>query len=141
MNHATKNQKPDFLPWNHPLRTNPEAQANISKSWEKDILCLADVATDSEFPSNVDRLDLKFNTYWWLLQEIWHLLQINQSPMSCPVLYETMKKLMKISSVCGKQNIAVTYDLVIATFALQIQAQESPEFEKFLLHWIHFIRS
>ena len=28
----------NFLPLNHPLRSNPEAQANISKSWEKDIL-------------------------------------------------------------------------------------------------------
>ena len=28
----------NFLPLNHPLRTNPEAQASISKSWEKDIL-------------------------------------------------------------------------------------------------------
>ena len=38
----------NFLPLNHLSRTNPEAQANISKSWEKDILWMADVATDTE---------------------------------------------------------------------------------------------
>ena len=40
-----------------------------------------------------------------------------------------MKKSLKISSGCGKHNIAVTYDLAIAKLALQIQAEESPEFD------------
>lgn len=34
----------DFIPLNHPWRTNHEAQVNISKSFEKDILCMVDVA-------------------------------------------------------------------------------------------------
>lgn len=34
----------DFMALNHPLRTNHEAQVNISKSFEKDILCMVDVA-------------------------------------------------------------------------------------------------
>ena len=38
----------NFLPLNPPLRTNIEAQASISKSWEKDILWMADVAKDTE---------------------------------------------------------------------------------------------
>ena len=40
-----------------------------------------------------------------------------------------MKKSLKISSGCGKHNIAVTYDLAITKLALQIQAEESPEFD------------
>ena len=40
-----------------------------------------------------------------------------------------MKKSLKISSGCGKHNVAVTYDLAIAKLALQIQAEESPEFD------------
>ena len=41
-----------------------------------------------------------------------------------------MKKSLKISSGCGKHNVAVTYDLAIAKLALQIQAEESPESDK-----------
>ena len=37
-----------FLPLNHPLRSNPETEATISKSWEKYILWMADVAVDTE---------------------------------------------------------------------------------------------
>ena len=40
-----------------------------------------------------------------------------------------MKKSLKISSECGKHNIAVTFDLAIAKLALQIQAEESPKFD------------
>ena len=77
----------NFLPLNHPLRTIPEAQANISKSWEKDILWMADVATDTEN-----------STPMWIgcnsnlipsddcTQEIWYLPQINRSPTSSAVV-------------------------------------------------------
>ena len=50
MNKTTKKKKKkktigtDFMALNHPLRTNHEAQVNISKSFEKDILCMVDVA-------------------------------------------------------------------------------------------------
>ena len=123
----------NFLPLNHLSRTNPEAQANISKSWEKDILWMADVATDTEN-----------STPMWIgcnsnlipsddcTQEIWYLPQINQSPTSYAVVRQTMRKSLKISSECGKHNIAVTYDLTIAKLALQIQAEESPEFDIFV---------
>ena len=42
-----------------------------------------------------------------------------------------MKKSLKISSECGKHNIAVTHDVAIATIS-QIQAGESPEFDIFV---------
>ena len=56
----------------------------------------------------------------------------NQSVAQChtyAVVRETMRKSLTISSECGKQNIAATYDLAIATLTLQIQAEESPEFD------------
>ena len=66
-------------------------------------------------------------------QGIWHLPRINQSPMSYAIAYavvpEILKKSLKISSECGKQNIAVTYDLAKAKLVFQIQAEESREFE------------
>ena len=48
----------------------------------------------------------------------------NQSPMSYAIAHavvpEILKKLLKISSECGKQNIAVTYDLAKAKLVFQI---------------------
>ena len=63
-----------FLPPNHPLRTNPEAQSNISKSWGKYILWMEDVATDSEnstpmwigWNSNLIPSDNCFQEIWYL---------------------------------------------------------------------------
>ena len=40
-----------------------------------------------------------------------------------------MKKSFKISSECGKHNIAVIYDLAIAKLTLQAQVEKSPEFD------------
>ena len=105
----------NFLPLNHPSRTNPEAQANISKSWGKYIPWMADVATDTEnstlmwigWNSNLITSDDCF-------QKILYLPQINQSPMSNAAVCQTMKKSLKISSEHGKHNIAVTYDFSIA---------------------------
>ena len=68
----------NFLPLNHLLRTNPKAQANISKSWEKDMLWMADVAADTENTTpmwigwNSDLIPIDDCT-----QEIWYLPQIN----------------------------------------------------------------
>ena len=133
MNHTTKKSKTvgaNFLPLNHLSRTNPEAQANISKSWEKDILWMADVATDTE---NSTPMWIGWNSNLIpsddCTQEIWYLPQINQSPTSYAVVRQTMRKSLKISSECGKHNIAVTYDLAIAKSTFQIQAEESPEFD------------
>ena len=49
----------------------------------------------------------------------------NQSvKTSYAVVCQTIKKSLKISSECGKHNIAVTYDLAIAKLVLQIQAED-----------------
>ena len=46
---------------------------------------------------------------------------------------KTKKKSLKISSECGKQNVAATYGLAIAKLAFQIQAEESREFNIFVI--------
>ena len=49
--------------------------------------------------------------------------------MSYAVVHGTLKNLLKISSECGKQNIAVTCNLAIAKLAFQIQEEKSREFD------------
>ena len=111
----------NFLPLNHPLRTNPKAQDNISKSWEKDTLWMTNVVTDTK---NSTPLWIDWNSNLIpsddCTQEIWYLPEINQSPTSYGVALRTMEKLLKISSEYGKHNIAVTYDMVIAKLALHL---------------------
>ena len=92
---------------------------------------MADVATDTE---NSTTMWIGWNSNFIpsddCTQELWYLPETNQSPTSYAVVCETMKKPLKISSECGKENIAVTYDLAIAKLALQIQSpEESPEFD------------
>ena len=98
MNHITKTVGANFLPLNHPLRTNPKAQASISKSWEKDILWMADVASDTD---NSTRMWIGWNSNLIpsddYTQEIWYLPQINQSPTAYAVVRQTMKKSLKLS--------------------------------------------
>lgn len=125
--HHKKTVGANFLLLTHPLRTNHEAQVNISKSLEKDILWMADTATDT---NEFELMWIGMNTNLILsddcIQEIRYLLQINQSSTSCTVACETMNKFLKISTECGKQNIPFIDDLAIA---LQIQAEKSPEFD------------
>ena len=125
--HHKKTVGANFLLLTHPLRTNHEAQVNISKSLEKDILWMADTATDT---NEFELMWIGMNTNLILsddcIQEIRYLLQINQSSTSFTVACETMNKFLKISTECGKQNIPFIDDLAIA---LQIQAEESPEFD------------
>ena len=44
-----------------------------------------------------------------------------------------MKKSLKISSECGKQNITVTYGLIKAMLAFQIQVEESRGSDIFII--------
>ena len=79
---------------------------------------MADVAADTE---NSTPMWIGWNSSLTSsddYHEIWHLPQINQLLTS--YVRETMKKSLKISSECGKQSIAVTYDLAIAKLAFQI---------------------
>ena len=74
-------------------------------------------------------------------QEIWYHSQINQSPTSYAVVCQTKKKSLKISSECGKHNIAVTYDVAIAKLAQIQYKQGNHQNLTFLLNWDHFILS
>ena len=100
------------------------------ESWKKDILWMVDVITD---PHESKLMWVGWNS---LLiprnaqtQKIWYLPKINQSPTSNAVIVETMNRSLSIANECGKKSIAVTYDLAIAKVAMQIQAEEKPQFD------------
>lgn len=57
-----------------------------------------------------------------------NLPQINMSPTSHAVVVESLKESLFIAAECEKQCIVVTYDLVIAQMACQIQSEEKPKF-------------
>ena len=63
-----------------------------------------------------------------LVQKVWYLPQINQSPTSSSVVLETMKRSQDIAKEADRGSIAVTYDLAIAKIAWQIQNEERPIF-------------
>ena len=65
-------------------------------------------------------------------QKIWYLPQISMSPTSQAVVVETLKKSLRIVAEYEKQGIVVTYDLVIAKTAHQIQSEEKPKFDSIL---------
>ena len=45
------------------------------------------------------------------------------------MVVETLKSSLCIAAESGKQSIAVTYDLAIARFAMQIQCEEQPTYD------------
>ena len=47
---------------------------------------------------------------------------------------ETLKQLQKVAEECNKYNISVTYDLVIAKVAMQLQAEEKPTYDNVFIH-------
>ena len=62
-------------------------------------------------------------------QKIYYLPQIDMSPTCNSVVVETLNIAKRIADECGKDEICVTYDLAIAKIAMQIQAEESPNFD------------
>ena len=115
-----------------PRRLKYEVMENeIADSWKKDILWMADVTTD---PNNSTPMWVGWNSMLIPRDEfnhkIWYLPQINQSPTSNSVAAETMRRSLSIAKECGKTAIVVTYDLAIAKMAMQIQREESPEFDE-----------
>ena len=102
----------------------------LLESWKKDILWMADVATNSEDStpmwvgwnaSLLPRDDTR--------QVVEYVKQINQSPTSHSVVIETLRRSKKLAAESNKKSIVVTYDLAIAKMAMSIQAEESPEFD------------
>ena len=64
-----------------------------------------------------------------VIQKVWYLPQINESPTSTAVVAETLNRAQRIASECGKEFISVIYDLAIGKIALKIQATESPKYD------------
>lgn len=63
-------------------------------------------------------------------QEIFYLPQINQSPTSTAFFAETLKRALKFADHFKKESVAVTYDLAITKTAMQMQATETPRYDK-----------
>ena len=63
-------------------------------------------------------------------QEIFYLPQINQSPTSTAFFAETLKRALKFADHFKKESVAVTYDLAITKTAMQMQATETPTYDK-----------
>ena len=60
-----------------------------------------------------------------VIQKIWSLPQINETPTSTAEVTETLKRAQRIASECEKELLSVTYDLATAKIALKIQTTES----------------
>ena len=90
--------------------------------------------------SNVDcrnarRESLIINNNIWqssaqFTESIFYLPQINQSPNSIAVVGETLKRALTFANQSERDSIAVFYDLAIAKIAMQLQAEESPKYDK-----------
>ena len=59
------------------------------------------------------------------LQKVWYLSQINESTTSISIPHGTIKFAPKIAKKWSRKTIFVTYDLPIAKFSIQLQAEES----------------
>ena len=57
-------------------------------------------------------------------QKIWYLQQVNKSPTSYSVVFETMHRSSEIAKECKSDSIAVTYDPAIAKIVLKVQNEE-----------------
>lgn len=62
-------------------------------------------------------------------QVIGYMENIELPPTRLDVVRETMTRSQRVATECGEKYTVVTYDLAIAKPALQIQAQESPQFD------------
>lgn len=67
-----------------------------------------------------------------LIQVIGYMENIELPPTRLDVVRETMARSQGVAKECGEKYAVVTYDLAIAKPALQIQAQESPQFDNAL---------
>lgn len=67
-------------------------------------------------------------------QKVGYLPVINASPTSDAVVMKTMMMALDIADECKQDYIIVTYDLAIASKALNIKAQKSPQFDKLFIN-------
>ena len=67
-------------------------------------------------------------------QKVSYLPPINLSPTDPSVVMETMNRAIKIANECKQKYIVVTYDLVIAKMALQLQSMHKQTFDRLFIH-------
>ena len=60
-----------------------------------------------------------------VIQKVWDLPQINETPILTAVVAETLNRAQRIASECEKELISVTYGLATAKITLKIQTTES----------------
>ena len=66
-------------------------------------------------------------------QNVLFLERIMESPTKNRTVVETMKKRINVAEKCNQKYAIVTYDLTIALKAQQIQATESPTFDRLFI--------
>ena len=84
---------------------------------------------------NTRRESLNINIKIWpssaqSTQSIFYLPQINQWPASIAVIGETLKRTLAFTNQSERESIVVTYGLAIAKVTMQLQAEESPKYDK-----------
>ena len=67
-----------------------------------------------------------------IIQNVWYLPQINESPTSHAVVAEILRSL-KIADEANRDSISETYDLAISEIALQVQAKEKPTIDRIFI--------
>lgn len=63
------------------------------------------------------------------VQKIGYLPTLNMSPTSDSVVKVTLEMAQTVAKECGQKYICATFDLAIASKALQIQSESSPQFD------------
>ena len=76
-------------------------------------------------PQTPDKHDAQENVYY--------LPQINLSPTSTAVVRDTLKRAQQMAAKCNMASISVTYDLAIEKIALEIQAEERPQYDNIFI--------
>ena len=66
-------------------------------------------------------------------ENVFYLPQINLSPTSTAVVRETLKRAQQMAAECNMTSISVTHDLAIVKIALEIQAEECPQYDNIFI--------
>ena len=62
-------------------------------------------------------------------ENVFYLPQINLSPTSTAVVREILKRAQQMATECNMTSISATYNLAIANIALEMQAEERPQYD------------
>ena len=68
------------------------------------------------------------------IHQVWYLPHISLSPTQHSIVADTMNRSLIVAMEAGKTSIAVTYDLAISKFTMQIQNQEYPKHNQLFIN-------